>query len=204
MPARIGRRSSTTSAPPRSAAVRNPFWPWPTLISTAGKSEQSRAGSQQRDIRIAAPPRCRGGRGRRDNNRPDHQQIKPERDRLPNRERKSVGQPRQSRGDEQKVRRIMPAVELRRRAENRLLAGELLRRVERRIGIAAEDISAGGIDVGEIGSERPALPVDGAVRGHDQKQKAGRRRSNSATATRRMRSRVSQSPLRKIAHARSI
>ncbi len=69
----------------------------------------------------------------------------------------------------------MPAVELRRCAEDRLLAGELLRRIEGRIGVAAEDVSAGGIDVGEIGAERPALQVDRAVRGRDQEQKARRR-----------------------------
>ncbi len=69
----------------------------------------------------------------------------------------------------------MPAVEWRRGAEDRLLAGELLRRVEGRIGVAAQYISAGGIDVGEIGAERPAGQIDAAVCGDDQKQKSRRR-----------------------------
>ena len=200
MPASSGRRSSTTSAPPSSAAVRNPFWPWPTLISTAGKASASR--SQSEPI-IDVSPLC-GQAERESNDPPDHQQIKSERHRLPDRERKSVGQPRQGRGDEQKIRRIVPAVELRRRAEDRLLAGELLRRVERRIGVAAEDVSAGGIDVGEIGSERPALQVNPPCEVTTRNRKPAADASNSAAATRRMRSRVSQSPLRKIAHARFI
>jgi hypothetical protein len=115
------------------------------------------------------------------NDRADRQQIKPERDRLPDREREAIGHQRQRGGDEQKERRIVPAVELRRGAEDHLLAGELPRRVERRRGIAVEHISARGVDIGEIGAERPALQVDAAVRGHDQIEKADGRSHKSAT-----------------------
>jgi hypothetical protein len=37
-PARIGRSMSMSSAPPKSAALRNPFWPAMKLASTAGKA----------------------------------------------------------------------------------------------------------------------------------------------------------------------
>ena len=70
----------------------------------------------------------------------------------------------------------MPAVKLGVVAEDRFFAGELLLRIERRVGIVVIDVSAGRINVREVGAERPALAVDIAVRGDDQEQKAGRRR----------------------------
>jgi hypothetical protein len=51
----------------------------------------------------------------------------------------------------------------------RVLAGE----VERRLRVAIAHIGAGGIDVGEVGSERPALEIDEPVRGDDQIEEAG-------------------------------
>ena len=49
----------------------------------------------------------------------------------------------------------------------------LPRRVERRLGIAVEHIAAGGIDIGEIRSQRPSLQVDETVGGDHQIEKAG-------------------------------
>ena len=66
----------------------------------------------------------------------------------------------------------MPAVELRRRAEDLLLAGELARRVEGGGRLSGEHVGAGGIDVGKIGAERAAEAVVAPVRGGD--QEAGR------------------------------
>src|SRR5580704_17178670 len=60
----------------------------------------------------------------------DRQQIKPERDRLPDEQREAIRHPRQSGSDEEEVGRIVPAVELRRRAEDGLLASVLLHRIE--------------------------------------------------------------------------
>ena len=51
-PATSGRRSSTSSAPPSSAAVMKPLWPCVTLTNTAGKAS---AGSQA----SARPAICR-------------------------------------------------------------------------------------------------------------------------------------------------
>jgi hypothetical protein len=51
----------------------------------------------------------------------------------------------------------------------RVLAGE----VERRLRVALAHIGAGGIDVREVGSERPALEIDEPVRGDDQIEEAG-------------------------------
>ena len=62
----------------------------------------------------------------------------------------------------------MPAVELRGLAEDRLLAGVLARRVERRAGLAVEHIAPGGVDVGEIRAERAAETVVEPVRRGDQ------------------------------------
>jgi hypothetical protein len=105
----------------------------------------------------------------------DGQQIKAERDRLPDEQRKAIGHPRQSGGDEEKVRRIVPAVELRRLAEDGLLARVLLHRIKRRDRVALEHIRARRIDVGEIGPDRPALQVDAACGGHHQIEEARRR-----------------------------
>ena len=104
----------------------------------------------------------------RKKNRANRQEIENERHALPDRQRQSVGHRRQRRGEAEEKRRVMPAVELRGRAEDLLLAGELARRVERRGRLAVEHVGAGGIDVGEIGAERAAEAVVAPVRGGDQ------------------------------------
>ena len=105
-------------------------------------------------------------------NPPHHQQIKQQRAGLPDRERHAIRQLRQGAGDEQKIRRIVPAIERRRFAEDFLLAGVLSRRIEWDVRLAFEHISAGRIDVGEIGSERAALAINVAMRGHDQERES--------------------------------
>ena len=69
----------------------------------------------------------------------------------------------------------MPAVERRRGAKNGAFARELQRGVEWRLWLAVEHIGAGGIDIGEVGAERPPQRVDDAVRGDHQVEKADRR-----------------------------
>ena len=67
----------------------------------------------------------------------------------------------------------MPAVERRRGTEDFLLARLLQSEVERRRRVAVEHIGAGRVDIGEIRSQRPALPVDEPVRGDRQIENAG-------------------------------
>ena len=92
----------------------------------------------------------------------------------------------------------MPAVERRLLAEDRLLAGVLRGPVEGRRGAAFEHIGAGGIDVGIIGAERPALVVVAPVRRDDKKARPIAEAASTASAHSRTRSRVSQAPLRKV------
>src|SRR5262245_46152107 len=67
-------------------------------------------------------------------------------------------------GHKQEEWRIVPAVEWRVGAEDRLLARVLERRVKRRIGLALEHVGAGGVDIGEIGPERSPEGVDESIR----------------------------------------
>ena len=102
------------------------------------------------------------------NDRVHRQEIKPQRRALPDDQSEPIRHRRQQAGETEKERGIMPAVELRGLAEDRLLAGELLGGVERRRRLAVEYISTGGIDIGKVGAERAAEAVVQAVRGSDQ------------------------------------
>ena len=62
----------------------------------------------------------------------------------------------------------MPAIKLRGRPEDRLLAGVLPGGIERRRRLAAEYISTGGIDVGEIRPKRTTEAIVHPVRSGDQ------------------------------------
>src|SRR5215207_4793730 len=68
----------------------------------------------------------------------------------------------------------MPAIKRRRRTENFLLARMLCGGVERRRRPALQHISAGGVDVGEIGADRTALVIGKAVGGGEDVSKAGK------------------------------
>src|SRR5271169_4229484 len=80
------------------------------------------------------------GRGRR-NDRTYGEEIKNERHALPRQQRQPIGHRRQQAGEAEEERRVMPAVKLRSRAKDRLLARELLGRVEGRGRLAVAYIS---------------------------------------------------------------
>ena len=102
----------------------------------------------------------------------DRQEIKAKRDGLPDRERDPVRHDSERRRYEQKKWRIVPAVERRRVAENLLLARMLAGEIEWRFGVAVKHVGAGGVDIGEVRSQRPALQINEPMRGHDQIKKA--------------------------------
>lgn len=84
-------------------------------------------------------------------------EIKRQRYALPQQQRQLIRHCRQQAGEAK--RRVMPAVELSVRTEDRLLADILWVRVKGRGNVALQHITAGGIDVGKIGAERPAETV---------------------------------------------
>jgi hypothetical protein len=88
---------------------------------------------------------------------PDRQDVEAKGQRLPNRERERIGQEGERGGDEEKERWIVPAVKRRCCAEDLLLAGVLMGRVERRCRVALAHIGAGRIDIGKVGSQGAAL-----------------------------------------------
>ena len=102
---RTARFSSSISPPPSSSAVRKPLWPCMMQISVdrRGKHEQPGFGP-------AGEAADQPGEGK-------------QRRRLPDEQRRQIGQSRQRRGDQQEGRRIMPAVPVRRGAGRGTPAG---------------------------------------------------------------------------------
>src|ERR1035437_2146170 len=112
--------------------------------------------------------------------------IKQQRHALPRNRAQPIGHQRQQAGHAEEERRVMPAVELRGLAEDRLLAGELPGGGERRGRLALEHIAAGGVDIGEVSPKGAAEAVVEAVRGGDQEAGAehegGEQRSEEHTS----------------------
>jgi hypothetical protein len=67
----------------------------------------------------------------------------------------------------------VPAIERGRGAEDRLLAGILQGRIERRLRLAVQHQGAGRVDIGKVGAERAAAGVVEAVCGGSEIGEAG-------------------------------
>ena len=144
MPASQGLRSSQCSAPPSSAAVRNPFWPWPRLMNTAGK---------------AAATSSVSGRGRSRASSRDRRKSRPARSTAPwHRERRRPQRPPQRKTADSASRRTAS-----RPPKTAFSACMLQRGVDRHRRAGPPGQRARGIDVGEVGAERLAVAVDQPV-----------------------------------------
>ena len=166
-----GRRSdvvgNVSSAAPSKSAVRNPFWPWPRLMNTAGKA--AAIGSQSRAIDGVIAPRSRAGSRR---SRPGTARSLV----LPDDQRQRIGHQRQRRrtaersADTASRNRAWPC-------RTSVFAGEVRGHV---VDVARRGLrpsSTGGIGAGEVGADRLAVAIDQPVREQDQRSSTAENRS---------------------------
>src|SRR3954453_20127786 len=102
------------------------------------------------------------------NNSADGKKVKHQSHALPDDERELIRYQRERSRQSKKERWIVPAVEGRLLAENRLFGRVLEPRIEGVRGAAVEHHAPGGVDIGEVRAERAALIVNQPVRGREE------------------------------------